>query len=119
MSTTDSPVAAVNGSAPDISKLTPDALKAIRSQIAKLDRAKSKKRMPSVLRQLGECETIQRGFLVEKQATEWEQVRLNQTFSRDNKAHILYVKKGRTSAINLNTLKSERIDGASVYVVHL
>lgn len=119
MSTAESPVATANGSTPDISKLTPEALKAIRSQIAKIDRAKAKKRAPKVLRPLGNTKTVQRNLMVEENPTEWEALRQNQVFARDNNAHILYVKKGKSSAINLNTLKSESINGAAVYVVHL
>ncbi len=124
MATTETPLSNGNGSAalavPDISAMSPEALKALRSQIAKHDRAKSKfkQKAKPAIKPIKSVKPIQiPGNLIED-GVDFDLIE-NELFSFDTIPTGLWRKSGKERALNLRTGKSKAVGSAIVYPVIL
>jgi hypothetical protein len=114
----------INGSTatavPDISQLSPEALKALRSQIAKHDRAKSKNNQKAkpAIKPIKSVKPIQiPGNLIED-GVDFDLID-NELFSFDTIPTSLWRKTGKERALNLRTGRSKAVGSAIVYPVIL
>lgn len=119
MSTTESPVVTANGSTPDISRLTPEQLKSLRSQIAKHDRAKVKRKPKPAIQPRGKVTVIERQIAIEDSSTDFERI-TDEPFSLvPGNVSQIWVKTGRERMKCVNTGKSVAVGSAAVYRVFL
>jgi hypothetical protein len=119
MSTSEAATLTANGSAPDISKMSPEQLKALRSQIAKHDRAKVKRKPKPAIQPRGKVTVVQREIAIEDSSTDFDRI-TDEPFSLvpGNVAQI-WVKTGKERMKCVNTGKSIAVGSAAVYRVFL
>ncbi len=122
MTTTETPLANTNGSAnravPDISTMSPDQLKALRSQIAKHDRAKRKTKASPAIKPIKAVKAIQISANLIEDGWDFDDI-TTEIFSFDTVPTALWRKTGKERALNLRTGRSKAVGSAIVYPVIL
>jgi hypothetical protein len=119
MSTAEVTNGSANLTTPDISRLTPEQLRSLRSQIAKHDRRNVKRKPKPILNSLGEVESLDLKAKIQKSQTEWDYLKTGMPFVTDITAALIYVKTGVSRAMCLNTMQSVPVGGGMVHRVFL
>lgn len=119
MTTAETTNGTANGAVPDISRLTPEQLKSLRSQIAKHDRKNTRPKLKPVLNSLGEVDALPLSLKVQKSQTDWDYLKTGMPFVTDIKATLVYVKTGKSRAMCLNTFSSVAVGGGMIHKVFL
>ncbi len=102
------------------SQLSEDEYRSLCKQVRayQIKNGKKKKAKP-ILKPIGDVNSIDRKFLIQKSPMDWDDIKIGMPFALDPTGTLLFTKSGKDRALCLNTMQSQSVGGASVYRVFL